>query len=516
MASPVAKQYSAASGTLIACGRSNVAASSVTMVTEYADQRVFQRVGTSKAISVTVNFGGSPSVLQWRVVYHDSGIAATSWAVFAVNPTGTSATKSITIPQGGWYKIQVRCGTDTTKLGSTANKLGVGIIVGLIGQSNMFNRMSTSWASGRPLGNKRSVWYNNSSAFARIGNINDNAPPSTQASNSTLYNTSPGVTIQGTLNGDGWVWMANMLVAQFNVPVCLVNRAVSGTEIDNALNGWMTGQSSWNTFATAISNLGGDMELAIWHQGEADANLMSTSTMVTKLGLLHNQLKNLTGRTDNTSFKLGIVSLGVGAFGGSSEGEYGNMRAAHVQFANNTPGVFLYGVAHDSYTSEGIHIVGESYNTIDRRGMTNTLYQRYGVGTSAAGPKFSAASLSADKINVSVTHTGGTALVDGAGGSGSALTGFQIWDDGNGGASVPITATTITSSTNIQLTMGGSPAGPFRVAYAMMNNPHNASGPDANPAKNPPVLASIPCDNATYYLSTYGCPLQPFPATAVT
>lgn len=491
--------YSVASGLTIYAGRNQFSAGTGVNLSELsADLRVFQRVGTSKQVTVSGTCTGSPSLIQARVIDSVTAAPAMDWTTIATDPADDAFSGALTVPQGGWYKLQVRDGVNTALTDEGANRFGVGIVIGMIGQSNMYNRTST--ASKSPLGDKRAVQFNRSSAFARIGNIND-AQAANLESDQAGYST-PSITLQTDSRGDGFVYLANLVSQGLGVPVCLIERGVSGS----AIASWMSGQTNWTAFASAVAAAGGDMEAVAWHQGESDANAMSAATMKLRLADLHGQLHTLTGR-DSSTFHFGIIGLGIGSFGGSSEGEFGNMRAAHVQYAAENAGAYLSTSAHDTYTSDGVHLQGLSFSKVGRRDA-KSLLARLGVGSSGAGPKITSAARASSLVTVAVTHSGGTSLSDGGGGSGAALTGFQFFDAGAAGAEIAVTASSI-SGNSILLTLASEPVGSLTMSYAMMNNPHGASATTA------PTLASIVYDNATYHGSAIGCPMQPLAAIAV-
>lgn len=570
MATPVADSFSAATGAVVFAGKSGTVAATSVGVVDYPNQRVYQRLGTSRSVPISGTCAGNPSILQWRVVDHTSGTGVTAWATLLTNPPASWNT-DITIPQGGWYKVQVRCGVDNTKSATTSNKMGVGIVIGMFGQSNMVNRKDTSGGL-RPLGDKRAVWYNSTNtAYERVGNINDNAPANTEASNSALYNTSPGVTVQTSVNGDGFVFTANLISQGVNAPVCQVFHALGGTTISQ----WQPGQSLWNAFVAKVAAVGG-MEAAIYHQGESDATSNTKSSYKTSLANIHAGLKAVTGRT-NSNFKFGIIILGTGPYSGSAPGKFGVIRAAQIEYATQTAGAYISSSAHDTATGADTVHIGGDFNKIARKDAKSFLWKVEGVGTNSDGPKVTSASRSGTTVTLTVTHAGGAALTDGAGGSGTALTGHQFFDSGaggtmtasfatnvmtvtvappqalqvgmliTGGVSIPantyissfgtgtggtgtynltttpgtlsaqlvgaeigVAATSIVGNTLV-LTLASTPIGTLTYSYGMTDVPHGFGT-----TSNSFIPASCVYDNATYYNSTIGCPLQPMAAIAVT
>lgn len=492
-------------------------ASNLTLVDVDKDQRVFQRIGTSKHIAVSGTYvGNAPDTIQARIVDATTGAALSQWTTLTAATIADGTFSGLfEAPQGGWYKLQVRDPANPGGITAGTNKWGVGVLVALIGQSNMENFMSTPM--NYPVGNPKAVQYRGGTganqfkdgAFKRVGTTSSTLPP-----NATKY--APGYANAGEGDrADGPTYLANFLVDALGVPVCLVESAASG----QAISVWVDTKAAWNTFVTILNAIGGDCEMAIWLQGESNSAQGTTTTaMVGYLGTLHGQLLTQTGR-DAISFHFGIVSQGPASFSssyaGNSDEKVGWMRAAHVQYANNTPGAFLVTSAHDTRVGDGIHIDGEGFNRLSRR-YGKSAAARLGVGVPCAGPRIVSASRVGSVVTVTLQHTGGTALTDGAGGPGSALTGFQFKDAG--GNQLTYSASSITGPTVLQFTVSGTPV---TVSYAMMNAPHSSDPMVANTA---PVLASCVYDNAKYLdgnnapfgLSAVGAPLQPCPAITIT
>lgn len=465
-------------------------------VDDHLNQRVYQRVGTSKNVWVSGAYTGDVLGVQARAVDATTGTAVTEWATIAASPSGGTYGGLLTIPQGCWYKLEVR-DASAALTAATTTKIGVGVIIGMIGQSNMANRPSTY--DKYPLGDPRAVEFvRTTNTYKRTGTVKDTMPPNTP--------TGPGgystpFTIEGS-RGDGQVYLANLVSAGLNIPVCLIERAVGGSSILS----WLTGQGNWATFANAVTAAGGDMEVVLMQIGETDADLMSAATMKLRFADVHNQCKALTGRND-TNFHFGVISLGQGYYQASSEGEFGNMRAAAVQYGMETPGAFLSTCAHDTNTvNDFVHISGEGFARMGRRDAKSVLH-RLGVGVSGAGPYITAATRNGTAVTLAVSHSGGTALTDGLGGNGTALTGFQFLDAGAAGAAIGYT--TAIAGNTIVCTLASAPIGALTASYAMMNCPH---GPDAKSY----APASVVYDNSAVFNSPVGCPLQPLAAITVT
>lgn len=466
-------------------------------------QPVLQRVGTSRTVNVAFAYTGTPDAVQARAVDYDLGTAITGWTSTASAPTGGTGTIALSIPQGKNYRLQIRDSVDTALIRSGTTRFGVGMINLFTGQSNAVG--STNTADKYPVTDNKTLFEYASSTFRRPGHI---PIPDTFPRNS-LYpsNYTSYVTTHVSNKGDGPIFWGNLVSDALGIPVLNVIVVAGGTAIDQ----WLPGGSCWTLVTTAMTAVGGECEHMTYYQGEQDAAAMSTATYKSKLASLHTAVLSLVGRTAS-NFKLGIMSLATGPYNGSTAGEFGNIRAAQVDFANNTDGVYLLSCAHDGFTNQAFDMVHQEKTTLSkiwRRSAKSTAHQ-YGIGNSGAGPRITGATRSGTTVTVAIAHTGGSALQDGAGGTGTALTGFQFFDAGAAGAEIAVSASAISGNT-VVLTLASAPAGALTMSYAMADAPHGT------PTAQGVVLASCVYDNATYLNSgTLGCPLQPLAAITVT
>lgn len=462
-----------------------VAATAIALTDIAQDMTVLQRVGTAKDITVAGTSNGSQVTVQ--------AVDAVSGAVIAertrVKVISGAFSAALTVPQGGWYKLKAVDARQSGVNATGSNRFGVGVVVGMAGQSNM-NGLQNNTAS-YPLGSPLAVEYQ-AGAYRRIGNVNDAYAPGTLWPTYSIFTAS-------TNRGDGYVHLANLLSSGLGgIPVCLVNRAVNGSSITS----WQAGQANLTTLASAIAAAGGDMELFIWLQGETDAAGMSKATYKTNLGNVHALTRAMTPRAVG-DFRFGVVSLGVGSYLGSVEGDFGKIRAAHIEYAAENTGAFHAASAHDVITSDGVHITGEGQSRIGRRAALAALGALSGQNKS--GPRIASASRSGNVVTLTIEQRGGSALQDGGGGSGSALTGFKVFDNG---VEVALSATAIAGSTSIQLTLSATPTGVVTVSYGMANCPHGTT--------SSVTLASAVYDNQPVHGSSLGMLLAPLQSMSVT
>jgi uncharacterized membrane protein YjfL (UPF0719 family) len=107
---------------------------------DFDNKSIIRRSGTSAAITVRGAYDGTPTGIEARVVQHGTSTEAVGWtALGSATIANGFFSGTISVPQGGWYNVQVRFANETGVVSNGANKLGVGIIVGLTGQSNMSN-----------------------------------------------------------------------------------------------------------------------------------------------------------------------------------------------------------------------------------------------------------------------------------------------------------------------------------------------------------------------------------------
>jgi hypothetical protein len=455
-------------------------------VNDYLADRIFQSVGASKDIPVTGTSNGSN--VEVRAV-DLSGAAITNWTTIPVS--GGAYSGALTVPKGGFCKLQARDAVNTALVANGANKFLVGTLIGMIGQSNMV-RLS-ELHGGYPLVDMKTRRFANG-AWSFVGNydlLERNPPNTTVGTYGSAYQfPSP--------NGDGITYFVNYLRAALGTPVGTFEYAVSGSP----LSGWVQGGGQYNTLKDAIIASGGDMEGAIFLQGEQDA-VLGTSKAAYKAGVLDmlNGLYSVTGR-NSSNFHLGIVLVGPGN-GFAPAGRLATIRQAQLELIAENPGIFLCGIATDAdLAGDSIHFNTESQIRQGYRyalGMANRLGA---VPYGAQGPRITGATRSGATVTVAIAQNGGTLLRDGAGGNGSAATGFRVF---NNGTEVTITSKVISGNT-VVLSLASVPTGTVTLDYAMADAPFGGTL----------VPAAALYDNRIVPGDSIGVPLQPCAPITVT
>ena len=501
--------YNTSSKGVIAAGRAITAATSVT-VTDTVYQRIYQRVGTSKTVTVSGTYSGPAQLIQARscpVGTATNALEATyPWSNLDNGPTGGTFSGSLSVPQGDNWVVQARCGKNPAVASSGTHAFGVGIFVAMLGQSNMENMFSSiyGWPLGSPSALVKSA---TTGGIIRLGAIKDTYPPSSLSATYGSWD-SPG-SASARDHGNGLVIMANDLVAAFGCPVLMLTYAASGTSSSQ----WQPGQTYMATFLAGLDAVGGDCEAVIWLQGGNDAaSSVSAATYQGNLQNIFNTIKSHTGR-GSSNFHFGVVVVGPGlttsgAWGAawSAEGTLGPIRKGQLDFvaANTANGAFLAGTDIDGNLAGAspIHIDQASLFRQGRR-YTEAIKRRLtGAGNNIEGPRVTGATRSGNVVTVSIAQAGGTALQDGAGGSGGSLQGFRVFD---AGTPVSIIATAIAGNT-VQLTLASTPTGAVTLDYAMANAPFGSTT----------STAAVLYDNQTIPGDSLGLPLQPCPLITVT
>lgn len=455
-------------------------------VSDYSNQQVFQRVGTSKDILVSGTYTGPASIVQARAVAYGTPVSnGGGWANIVMSPTGGSYSGYLSVPQGGWYNIQVRDAVNPLVSASGSNKWGVGSIIAVCGQSNMYHLFTTP--TSYPLGDPLCIDFDGTN-WERLGNINDTFPVG------TLYPSYVSYTAESSFISDGLVNFANRLRSASGYPIATIAFAQAGSNIAS----WLSG-GNWDGLSARIASVGGDIEGMVWLQGESDAS-GTAAYYKTSLGTLHSQLHTATGR-NSTSFKFGIVTLGQGTTGWTAEGNMGKIRQAQIEYINENAGAFYAGTVQDFSLSDSIHITGTGLAHVGNRYAFGLHRALTGNTNVAKGPVISSASRSGSTVTVTISHNGGTALADGIGGSGSSLLGFRVFD---GGTPCTITATSISGAT-VSLTLSATPSGAVTLDYGMENAPFGSTVSPVN----------VLYDNQSIPGETLGLPLQPKPLIAV-
>ena len=338
--------------------------------TEYASGRVFQRAATRNAKSLTVSgkyYNTAPTSVEVKFTDWTSGSTIQDWtAVSSLSASGGDWSGSIIMPDGGWYKCQSRMknggGTVLATSQVTAAKVGVGILIGCVGQSNMVRMFDTY---GSPT-----------------------------ADDKTRQFGTDGLNWL-TMTGDGACVLSTGIAAATGLPVGLLKYGVSGCGlVYDAGNGeWQsTGVNKARTlFLDGITAAGGDLEAIFFFGCEADTFNASASTAGIKSGFesLYAAVRTLTGRSQSTQ-RFGVSILGPVTSGTPQRTL--DIRQGAIDFSTANAGGFIAADARSMPISAGDspHYTGPGYIMMGQQAANHYLRE---IGIASSGTPTSALSL---------------------------------------------------------------------------------------------------------------------------
>lgn len=210
--------------------------------------------------------GTSAATLEARAVLHEGCTGKTvGWTPLGEIAPGADFSKTITLPAGGWYRLETRAlGTGGKPLAEAAvEAVGCGEVFLISGQSYAAGANDEHLKIDDPLG--RSVLYDWQAKSWRTAN-----------------DPFPHVDTGGTI----WPAFANLIQPMLQVPVGLLNVAVGGT----ASRQWMPGEALYDRFLQGGLSLS-RFRHVLWQQGESDViENIDTQTYVKRIQAIRSGL----------------------------------------------------------------------------------------------------------------------------------------------------------------------------------------------------------------------------------
>ena len=396
---------------------------------DFADHRVIQRDvgGTSKSVTIS----GTSSNMDWsrieaRVLRHGSDTVAVDWTTIDPTPGGGTFSGGLVVPQGGWYYTEVRAlDSSGSVLGASrgTNRWGVGMIILVIGQSNMSGRGQPPYTIAS---SDLAVNFSNAGVWEHLADPYDDESPAGAVDNDNDA-------ISGSNSGGSMIpSIANTLLQTFDFPIAFVPAAKGGSNLYvNAGNyGWayrnpashFDTSTLYGQSITKAQSVGG-VELIIMHQGEADLSDGRTEAQyqadfATMIGHYRQDL--------HAGIPIFICQLGtVGA--GTNAGATGIRTAQHK--VDNGTDAFMGATAMDLPRIDTWHYNTSALTVIGSR-LANAIKYYLGRSTYYRGPSINSASFSdgsRNQVVVALDHRGGTDITPGSG-----ITGFEVFDNGSG------------------------------------------------------------------------------------
>ena len=405
-------------------------------LTDYTTGRIFQRNGTTGKITVAGTYTGTPTAIQARIVNDGTSTEVVTWTTIDAAPAGGGFSGTLaSIPQGGWYNVQVRFGNDTGVVSNGTSKIGVGSLFVVAGQSQGVR------------------WFTEGT---------------THSANSLVrkYSGSAGSGWATLGTGNGATNCANLVRTELTWPVGMLNYAVGSTALDTAGDAgagyWMNtaggspyalAKAGWDSIKVAGEPM---LEGVIWLQGEQDAysNAVSEATYQSDLETLLARFRTDTGQAALPAFICGLATYTTNSTptDASWQGIQNALKTVAGQ-ANN----YYAATSQDLALADGVHLSSASFSTQGAR-VAQSINDVLGSATYSRGPAISSAQLiNATTIDVTLAHRGGSDFTPTSG-----ITGFTVLDD-----STPVTVLTAArqSASVVRLGLAASITGTVTVRY---------------------------------------------------
>jgi hypothetical protein len=473
-------------------------------VNDFANYRVFQRDigGTSKSVGIT----GTYSNMNWsrveaRLLQHGTDMAVLDWATIDSTPGGGTFSGNLTVPQGGWYNIEVRAVDGSgSVIGSSrgTNKWGVGMVILAIGQSNMVGMGHPPFTVAD---SDLAVNYSNAGRWEHLADpYDDESPPG--AVDNDNYDIAAN-------NGGGSMIpaLANSLLQTFDFPIAFVPSAKSGSNLysqwayRNPSNHYDT-STLYGQSITKAQKVGG-VELIIMHQGEADTNAHRTeaqyeSDFATMIGHYRQDLY--------ATIPIFICQLGtISIEGGDPRTDADVVAVRNAQHdLDNGVDIFMAATAMDQPRIDDVHYTAAGLNAIGGR-MAQAIKYHFGATSYYRGPAIiSAFFANGDRntVDVEINHRGGDDITPVSG-----ITGFSLFSNGS---PVSITSAARMSADSIRLTLASAiPQGTTTTLRYLWG-----SNPSTNGLVKDNSSLALPLENTTADVAVSG--LQPTPTATPT
>lgn len=465
------------------------------------DGDLMQQLG-SRSFSGT--YEGADETIEGRLIDADDGSPLGAWRVLQSEPSGGLWSGTLDgIPQGGWYRLEVRQAV-SLHTAVSPTRFGVGEIILMLGQSNMARMFTEDAADGSPVLSNDSphdrTWrlgYGEPSGYSYARPRHDDIPVS-----------------WGPVTGSGAIRLANRLQGELGVPVLLLDFALDWTGIDahwNELDGPFPGWAKVVNALQQVESIGA----VVWAQGAYDAinrPQISPEQYLDGLDTLYGRIE---ATTSGPAPDFGIVLLNRGDYTQNTQfdASFQAIRQAQLQWISERPEGFAAGSALDIDLSirpeAGVgHFWATGYQLLaDRMAVSLTdVLSGSTAGAPIDGGRLSAATLHGRHIRLEVTHQLGTRLQ--LHHANRDIDGFEVTQGPWGDADLAIERATLSSSqsgNHVVLTLAQTPTAPLRLRYLHGQNPHAEAGDVVQRRRRGNWLY----DDRTYHPARKGLPIQP-------
>lgn len=381
-------------------------------LSELSNSSVFQRdYNNVSEISFSGTYGAvTPANVEMRILNKSNNAVIVDWTVVDSSPTGGSWSGNMSVPQGGWYYAQIRQSDDTSVNFTGNNSFGAGMLIGGIGQSNMYYM------------------------FINGNGVN-------MSGLSVAYNSFTG---WGKVNTDGAATLTNTISERLNIPVALIQGAVSGTSLlasaDEGAGHWYGSTTIYNNFIASTAPMYHKLEFVIWAQGETDArgNVGTTTYANTLRAFFNLQLRrDIDNPTNPDNGNLTIIShiLTRETWYVIDERRLQEIRDAQYKVIDSENNTYVGSEFYDmDCNDKWCHLTPGSFKKVADRYAQTILYH-LGYEDYYRGPKLDFyGRINSTVTYVSVNHTrnfsGGTGLFPFNVSREPNATGFRVYDNG--------------------------------------------------------------------------------------
>jgi hypothetical protein len=382
--------------------------------------KLYQAQGSGRAIAISGTYGGGVTGIEYRVEQGGVALTGLDWQALGGSfAAGVWSGTTAAIPVGGasaMYSLRVRA-TGVT-LEATAQPFGVGLVVGVYGQSNAVQFLETNGGSAGAM--PATAWLMRGSVWEQ----------------GAVYGASAAAIRLSTLLG---------------IPVGFIQGGAGGQPATAFVPGAGTGY--YEDFEDDIDLAGGDIGALYWNQGEAGPG--NVTSYKAALSSIRSALLAHTGRAAaDMPFLIALLGRYNGTPDSTINTNYNLVRQAQREWAGENTGGVVALTEFDEAQTDEYHFTGAAQQDIGKR-LAQSLAAYLGTVTPYGhGPALLSASRVGATVTVAVDLNDATSLTKA---TGAAATGWTATTNDWVGT-VTISDVQISGS-NVVLTLAADPGG---------------------------------------------------------